>query len=732
MNYAKNLWSGVKNIWNRLKSGTSSTFSRVKSDTISKWKGIKNSVTGLAKSLWSSVRNTFRNMASGLKTLIGRIKGHIGGMVSGVKGGLNKLISGVNWVGKKLSMPKIPSIKLHTGTTSTHTQNVVTNGKINRDTLATVGDKGRGNGPGGFRHEMIRYPNGKTAITPNRDTTAYLPKGSSVLNGKQTHSILKNNPQFSTGTLPRFANGTGFNLLGGGKKPPKVHGGGSLVGDVIDGTKKAVGNIGRGAKAISGKVVSGGKAVVGKTLETAAKGKKWLDKAVGDVLDYIDNPKKLFDKVLQGFGINMDAFGISKAAELPFNMMTGMFKKLKDAAVSKVGEWLEESGGGEGGWVDISKGINFPFSPNGHAPSYPFAGPHNGVDINYRYEKLYSTHNGTATARSGWNGGFGNSIWIEAGKALRIIYGHLSKLGFSGTKKVHPGSYLGVSGSTGRSSGPHLHYEMQKNGVPINPMPFLKSQAKGGGQNKAASKWRGDIQRAAKRMKVNLSGRELNGIIAQIQRESNGNAGVTQGNIGDINNLRGTPAQGLLQYVPSTFRSYAVRGHKNIKNGYDQLLAFFNNSNWRRDLPYGRSGWGPSGHRRFATGGLIKSAGWYNIAEGGYPEWVIPTDPNRRTDAMKLLALAAKDIQGSKSKGNKRPSAFSSKSVQTNNNDTELLLKMIEGQQQQISVLMELARSNQAIAEKDFNPSIDQYAHERQVFNSIDKYERQKSRKANF
>lgn len=701
VNKAKGLWSGVKNTWNSLSRGTRNIFNRVKGFMSNTWRSIKNTTVNMAKGLWNSVRRIFNNMNSGLKNIIGKIKGHITGMVNAVKSGLNKLIEGVNWVGDKLGMGKqmVKPIKLSTGTGKA--SSYVSNGKINQDTMAVVGDKGRGNGTGGFRHETITYPNGKSVITPATDTLAYLPKGSTVESGAQTQA------SFSAGTLPKFSIGTfASKLLGGGKKPKKHKKDDDLVGDVAQKTKD-------GVKAMTGKVVEGGKAVVGSALNTAKKGKDWLSNKIGDVLDWIEKPKKLLEKVFEGFGINMASFGIPKGAELPFNLMKGMFKKLKEGAINKVKEWFEEAGGGDGGYIDLSKGVNFGFArtaAEARAKGYPFNRPHHGLDINYKHDKVYSTMSGTAKAFTGWSGGFGRHVEITNGN-LKSIYGHLHKLAFNGTKKVRPGTLLGVSGgdpredgqNAGSSTGLHLHYEMQRNGRPFDPTKWLKTHNGGGSQNKSASKWKGDIKRAAKKMKVNLSNRELNGIVAQIARESNGNAGVTQGNIGDINNLRGTPAQGLLQYVPSTFNSYKVKGHGNIKNGYDQLLAFFNNSNWRRDLPYGKSGWGPTGSRRFATGGLIKSSGWYNIAEGGYPEWIIPTDPSRNSDAMKLLALAAQDID-SKNKRNKRPSNFSSTKIRSNQSDNSKLEQKLD---MLIGLMSKLVQSNDTIANKDWSVELD-------------------------
>lgn len=700
----KSLWSSVKGTWSSLSNGTRNIFNKVKGFMSNTWRSIKNTTVNMAKDLWNSVRRIFNNMNSGLKNIIGKIKGHITGMVNAVKSGLNKLIEGVNWVGDKLGMGKqmVKPIKLSTGTGKA--SSYVSNGKINQDTMAVVDDKGRGNGTGGFRHETITYPNGKSVITPATDTLAYLPKGSTVESGAQTQA------SFSAGTLPKFSIGTfASKLLGGGKKPKKHKKDDDLVGDVAQKTKD-------GVKAMTGKVVEGGKAVVGSALNTAKKGKDWLSNKIGDVLDWIEKPKKLLEKVFEGFGISMASFGIPKSAELPFNLMKGMFKKLKEGAVNKVKEWFEEAGGGDGGYIDLSKGINFGFAPTAaaaRAAGYPFARPHYGLDINYKHDKVYSTMSGTARTFNGWSGGFGRHVEITNGN-LKSIYGHLHKLAFNGTKKVRPGTLLGVSGgdpredgqNAGSSTGLHLHYEMQRNGRAFDPTKWLKTHnggGKSGGAPKAGIKWAPQIKKALRMNGLPTTPAYVNAWARQIDSESSGNPRAVQGGYVDAN-TGGNEAKGLVQVARKTFNSMKFPGHGNVFNPLDNLLAGIH---WAK-YKYGKNMLSVIGHGHgYATGGLIKNAGWYNIAEGGYPEWIIPTDPSRRNDAMKMLALAAQDIDKGKTTGNKRPNNLKAPNNLYSNNNDELLLQMIEQQQQQINLLMEIARSNRGIENKEMEVNLD-------------------------
>ncbi|MDY7224664.1 phage tail tape measure protein [Halalkalibacterium halodurans] len=145
-----------------------------------------------------------------------------------------------------------------------------------------------------------------------------------------------------------------------------------------------------------------------------------------------------------------------------------------------------------------------------------------------------------------------------------------------------------------------------------------------------------------------------------VMKESGGNPKAI--NLWDINAKRGIPSKGLMQTIDPTFNAYKMSGFNDIWNPIHNAVAAIRYIKARYGNVFNVPGiksmarGGP--YRGYATGGKIFSDGLYRIAEEGWPEWIIPTDPNRRTEAMKLLALAGKEIAG-----NKRPHQLSSVSV---------------------------------------------------------------------
>jgi len=110
--------------------------------------------------------------------------------------------------------------------------------------------------------------------------------------------------------------------------------------------------------------------------------------------------------------------------------------------------------------------------------SDPFRGTaamHAGVDIPGPVgTPIYATADGTV-GRSGWVGAYGNLVELEHGGKLQTRYGHLSKIMVAPGTRVKRGQVIGMMGSTGRSTGSHLHYEVRMDGRAVNPVPYLDS-----------------------------------------------------------------------------------------------------------------------------------------------------------------------------------------------------------------------------------------------------------------
>jgi murein DD-endopeptidase MepM/ murein hydrolase activator NlpD len=110
--------------------------------------------------------------------------------------------------------------------------------------------------------------------------------------------------------------------------------------------------------------------------------------------------------------------------------------------------------------------------------SDPFRGGaamHSGVDIPGPHgTPIYATADGIV-GRAGWVSGYGKLVELEHGRGIQTRYGHMSSLLVAAGTRVKRGQQIGLMGSTGRSTGNHLHYEVRLDGRAVNPVPFLRS-----------------------------------------------------------------------------------------------------------------------------------------------------------------------------------------------------------------------------------------------------------------
>lgn len=130
---------------------------------------------------------------------------------------------------------------------------------------------------------------------------------------------------------------------------------------------------------------------------------------------------------------------------------------------------------GGGSWVwpaPASRWITSPFGWRNH-PVYGGWVFHSGVDIGASYgTNILAATSGTVILSQEY-GGYGECIVIDHGGGIATLYGHMSERLVRAGQKVNAGSVIGRVGSTGISSGPHLHFEVQKGGEPVNPLDYV-------------------------------------------------------------------------------------------------------------------------------------------------------------------------------------------------------------------------------------------------------------------
>lgn len=575
----------VEGKWEKFKGTTKTLANSVKDAAVGKFKEMYKGATGWVTSIGTFISDSKKGISDKASDL-GK------GVAQSAINGLNAMIGGINSIakgitGKENLISKIPDVvKKSNG------------GGIKKDTLAIVGDKGPGNGPGGFTQEIIKRKDGSMHLTPAQDTLVQLNRGDKVINGRDTHKLMKE------GHIPRFIKGLGTDLFAKG-----IIGGFNKVNDVL-GPKK--------------------------TIKTTKKVAKTVDKVKDfgeEIFEYMDNPGKLIEMVIGPIKNKFSNIGGATG-----KIALGAFNNIKSKLVGTVKGWFDEFGGNANGGEILGFPKTTPYSPNARPPGYPFNAHHYGIDLRTPAGTLlHAPTSGVLSQTSDYNGGL---TAILKDKIYTQFFMHLSKVLKTGP--VKQGDPIVRTGNSGHmTTGAHLHYQVRKNDGTnnwntntIDPEKFLNSKAPssrdtGGGSQ---GNWRPTVMKALAMSGLPTSAAYVNAWLKQIQTESGGRPTV----IGGDDGLADGKAMGLVQVKPGTFRANMLPGHGNILNPLDNLIAGMRYAKTR----YGGSLLGVIGKGHgYANGGIITKRHFAEVGEEG-EEVIIPMNKKRRPRAQQLLAYA--------------------------------------------------------------------------------------------
>lgn len=630
----KGMWNGVRDLFSGTTKSLSKTFSGWTSGTMKALGSFGNKF----KSGWNGLVKGVKDIFSGLwKDLKGFAKDGMNDVIDIINGGIN----GVDWVinkfgGSKQTIKPIDHVKFATGTGSLGSSNF--RRAINSITPAIVNDEVGASNP-----ELIfRKATGTVEYSKEKNAETMLFPGDEVANATDSAKLA---PMLG---ITHFA--------GGG------------IGDFF-------GGIISGAKSIFKKITGGLKGLFD----------------VGTKI--ISNPGKALESLMPFSKGNTKGF-FPTIAKGSFNFVKKQAGKWWSTLWDMVSLSGDGSGSYGGGWQSPGSGWTH---TDGFGSSRGGGRVHDGNDFSASVGTAFHAMHGGTVIRvgnppAGW-GDVGYNIVTRDSTGKEIIY---QEFGNAKDVKVHQGQHvktgdvLGKLGRSGLGTGPHLHVGLTKGGSVWNRSGYstagwlditkqhgkdkgsdaksdsslssdsnlqniIKKQVGGGFWktiSKIASMFGNDggsdsspsghmsmseftsiAHQAANIGRVELSANDIKRLYWQAHVESGVNPATGGGY--DDHDGTGLPI-GLFQYKKGTWNAWAEAGHKNIHSALDQIIAVIRDSNWRSDLaPYGVTrGWGPTGHKLFANGGIANTPSIFG--EAG-PEMAIPLSMTRSDRANQLL-----------------------------------------------------------------------------------------------